>query len=169
MVTNALTVAAIFQLRSDLGDLSKDGSPSFRTPRMMMLVMLVCVLVTVVGSLWTPQISSPIPQWLVSAIRLLLNVAVFGILVGLIGGEALGIWRMGSRYIEKSFKAASLLLIVTVAELIYPVLIYLDVPVPIHRLFIPIDIIILFAQTLSPVIILVGLRRLSRKISPADS
>lgn len=132
VLTNALTVVAIFPLRSALGDLSRVGCSGYRTPRIMMLVMFVCVLVTVAGRVFNPEIVSQAPYWLLSIIVLLLDAATLGTIVGQIGGETLGIWLMGLRYKENLFKASSIPLIIPVIQLV------------------------------SPILILIGLRRLSR-------
>lgn len=125
VATNALTVLAIFPLRSALADLSRAGSPNLRFPRMMMLFMLSCILVSIAGRLFDPQISSPLPHWADLIFLYLLLVGTYGTMVGEILGETLGIWRMGSRYNENMFKWASIALIFPIAQVVSPILIFI--------------------------------------------
>lgn len=130
MVINTLMITAIFPLRSVLVHLSRAGSSGFRTPSMAMLGMLVCLLLTVVGRLLDPMITSPVPHWMLAALGLILSIGTYGTIAGVIVGETLGIYRMGSRYKENLFKAASIPLVIPVVQIISPIMILIGL----HRI-----------------------------------
>lgn len=128
LVTIALEAAAVLPLRSAIKELSGVDSSKFRTPSMMTLLMLVCVLVVFAGRVLDPflTIMNPLPHSVALVIASLLNVAAFGTIVGEILGESLGIWRMGSLYKVNLFKAASIPLIIPIIQVVSPIMIMIS-------------------------------------------
>jgi hypothetical protein len=110
----------------------------FRTPATLALLLLVALVLIVGAYVWTIEILlsvvscagssstipvSCVPGTLLAAAGLLLVIAIVA-LVGYIG-LLIGIWRLGTRYDDSKFKAAAILLIFPVLNLIGAVLIIL--------------------------------------------
>ncbi|PSO05716.1 hypothetical protein B9Q04_18740 [Candidatus Marsarchaeota G2 archaeon BE_D] len=106
---------------------------SLRTPARLLLLMPIGLLILIfaagliVASLATTptQFANPQNTGLVIGGALLGLLSLILVLVGIVGGGILGLWRVGARYAEPLIQIGGILSIIPVLNILTPILVYL--------------------------------------------
>jgi hypothetical protein len=134
-------LAAIMVLAMGLRDLRKVDQDAFSVPSTLILVMIIGVLVAAAGVF--PLFNSisgviakapvttgatPSSDFLAAIESLILDFLILGIggllvLVGFVGGQILGLWRVGSRYDQVIIKLGAIFVVVPYLNVAAPVLV----------------------------------------------
>lgn len=134
-----ISLAALVVLTMGFRDL-KEIDRRFSTPYLLMMVMIVGTLMVVAGvSVMFNSIpniiaqapsnsTAPTSAFFDSIGSLFTFLAVLGLgsllsLVGAIGGEILGLWRVGSRYSENLLKVGAIFTIIPLLNIVAPILV----------------------------------------------
>jgi hypothetical protein len=148
----AVVVFALFQLRSAFKTLATVDRERFGVPSTLTLLLMIAeplVLVgvavsfgglgSIIGSVHPGQQasanSSAIASSLISSGGLglfitgtvLEGIAGLVAFIGLVGGPVLGLWRLGCRYDEGTIKAAAILYIIPLIQIVSPILLWIGV------------------------------------------
>jgi|SRR5579875_8152 len=108
-----------------------DGS--LRTPSRLLLLLPVGLFILIVGlalvvkgvTMAQPQPAGTAYLGLLVSGALLVVASLILSLVGIIGGEILGLWRVGARYGEPIIQIGGILLIIPLLHIIAPILVYM--------------------------------------------
>jgi len=138
VVLFAIGLIAVFLLLSAFRRLSRLDSPNFSTPATLTILLLVGIVVAGIGliplfwmlsALLSNIVQNPTTYTLAggqvadldAAVAL---VAIGGILsiIGVIGGEILGLWRVGTRYDSTLIKVAAIFIIIPYLNWVGPIL-----------------------------------------------
>jgi|SRR5579875_1298794 len=106
---------------------------SLRTPARLLLLLPVGLFIVIIGLAFVLRavtIAQPQPvdtaySGLIASGALLILVSLILSLVGAIGGEILGLWRVGARYGESLIQIGGILLIIPLLNIIAPILVYM--------------------------------------------
>jgi hypothetical protein len=106
---------------------------SLKTPARLLLLLPIGLFILIVGLglivgpiTMTPSQSASTPYLgLVISGALLIVVSLVLSLVGVIGGEILGLWRVGTRYGESLIQIGGILLIIPLLNIFAPILVYI--------------------------------------------
>jgi hypothetical protein len=136
----AIQVLGVIFLLLGLRELARLDS-RFSAPYILTIVMLVGTLLVIVGAvplfLDIPNLAAQLPSTtgvtpspgFVSAIGLLIGyfalIAIGGIVtfIGFVGGQMLGLWRIGSKYNETLLKLGAIFWIIPFLDIVAPVLV----------------------------------------------
>jgi hypothetical protein len=132
VVGAALSIAAFIFLFQGLNALGS-VDPLLRTPaKLVPLIPVGIVLVYgAVALLLDGGINTQAPTGystspsLLGSAALLVILGIVLLLLGVVGGEILGLWRVGGRYHEDLIRAGAILLIIPVLNLVSPILVYI--------------------------------------------
>lgn len=136
-----ITIAGLIVLYLGFGDLAKVDKPNFSTPRTLTVLLILGLVFVGAGAI--PLINS-IPNLISQApttgtpssafmSQLSSLFAYFGImalggilcLIGIIGGEILGLWRAGTRYNQTTLKVGAIFEVIPLLNIVAPILIVL--------------------------------------------
>lgn len=140
-ISLGITVIGLVVLFLGFRDLAKVDSPKFSTPRTLTLLLVIGILVVGAGAVALinslPNLISQVPTSgtpssaffsqlgsLVTYFGIILLGGILG-LVGTIGGEILGLWRMGTRYNQTTLKVGAIFEIIPPLNIVAPILILL--------------------------------------------
>jgi hypothetical protein len=137
----AIQVAALTLLALAFRDLRKVDRAKFSTPSTLMILMVVGLIVagaaaiplvatipTLIAQVPTGANPSATPVFASLISTLIIVVAIIGIgalllLVGLIGGQILGLWRAGERYDQTTLKLGAIFAIIPLLSIVAPILV----------------------------------------------
>ncbi len=139
-LTFAMELLATFVLTLGLRDLCRVDGPTFSLPWKLMVVLMIGIVIAAAGLIplfnALPSVIAAAPAGsetpsaaFFSSIGTLIfsgMVIVMGgilVVVGLIGGLILGLWRVGSRYDETVIKIGAILTVVPLLNLVAPILV----------------------------------------------
>ncbi len=140
-VTGAVELVAVVVLTSALRDLTKVDRDKFSIPSIFMIVLIAGIGVSGVGGISfltsIPDLITRLPATpggtLPTAFFSLLGslvvdfvlAAVGGllVLVGIIGGQILGLWRVGVRYNETVIKVGAIFSVIPILNIVAPILV----------------------------------------------
>jgi hypothetical protein len=138
VVMLAIGLIAVFLLLSAFRRLSRLDSPNFSTPATLMILLLVGVVIVGIGliplfwmlsALLSNIVQNPTTYTLAGGQVWDLNaaaalIAIGGILgiIGVIGGEILGLWRVGTRYDSTLIKISAIFIIIPYLNWVGPIL-----------------------------------------------
>jgi MFS family permease len=140
-VSVAIQVAALATLALAFRDLRKADSPKFSTPSTLIILMVIGLIVTGVAAIplvasipsliaQVPAGTSPATSAAFAAFISTLTIyfAFIGLglllfLVGLVGGQLLGLWRAGERYNQTTLKLAAIFAIIPGLSIVAPILV----------------------------------------------
>lgn len=118
----AISAAAFILLYQGLKTISLVDS-SLTTPARLLLLVPAGLLVLVVGLALVA--AAPLTGGFSALSGLaLLALSLIMLVVGGVGGEVLGLWRVGSRYRESLIQLGGLLIVVPVLNVVSPILVY---------------------------------------------
>lgn len=136
-----IQAAAILVLALALRQFSKVDGPRFSVPSTLLIVMIAGLLIVALGAIPLfnniPNIiaqaptgagSTPSAAFTTMVASLLIDVALLGLgslllLIGLIGGQILGLWRVGSRYDETVIKLGAIFAVIPLLNVVAPILV----------------------------------------------
>lgn len=136
-----IQLASIAVLTLGFRDLGKVDRARFSTPSTLMLVMIAGTFISAAGAIFlfngfsnfftaVPVMtgSPQSPNLLAQVGSIFLDLVIVGIggvltLIGFIGGQMLGLWRVGTRYDETLLKIAAIFLIIPLLNIVAPILV----------------------------------------------
>ena len=138
VVMFAIGLIAVFLLLSALRRLSRLDSPSFSTPATLTILLLAGVVIAGIGliplfwilsSLLSKIVQNPTTYTfaggqvtdLIAAVALVLIGGILSI-IGVIGGEILGLWRVGTRYDSTAIKISAIFIVIPYLSWVGPIL-----------------------------------------------
>ncbi len=140
-VTGAIELVAVVVLTSALRDLTKVDRDKFSIPSIFMIVLIAGIGVSGVGGISfltsIPDLITRLPATpggtLPTAFFSLLGSLVVDfvlagvggllVLVGIIGGQILGLWRVGVRYNETVIKVGAIFSVIPILNIVAPILV----------------------------------------------
>lgn len=145
-VTIAAELVGLVILTWGLRDLAKVDRDRFSIPSIFMVIMVIGVVVVAAGAIpllnSIPQIIAQVPTtppsgtlppafagMIASLFGDIALVVVGGLLalIGVIGGQILGLWRVGARYNETLVKVAAIFSIIPLLNVVAPILVLVGV------------------------------------------
>ena len=137
-VTFAIGLIAILLLLSAFRRLSRLDSPSFSTPATLTILLLVGMVIAGIGliplfwmlsSLLSNIVQNPTTYTfaggqvadLTAAVALIVIGGILSI-IGVIGGEILGLWRVGTRYDSSVIKVSAIFIVIPYLSWVGPIL-----------------------------------------------
>lgn len=140
-VTVAIQLVGIVILTMGFREFRKVDAPNFSLPSTLMLLMIVGVVIAAAGAIpllynlptmiaqapYTPG-TTPSGAFASAIGTVILFALVSGLggllaLIGIIGGQILGLWRVGTRYNETIFKIGAIFVVIPLLNVVAPVLI----------------------------------------------
>jgi Protein of unknown function (DUF973) len=140
LVALVFEIITFLQLRSTFKTLTTVDKPHFKTPATLTLFLIIAVPFLIVGVIIEfaglipflntigQQGGQTTPILPISGLGYFLTGAAIAFtggiiaLIGIIGGPILGIWRVGTRYDETTFKVAAILFIIPLVNIVTPIL-----------------------------------------------
>ena len=136
----AVNLASLIFLRTGLKIFSAVDKPYFSTPAILTLILIIGSILSNAGEVVNMAIpaqvlsqSAPTFTAFISTAALSLIASIASaigfllVLIGAIGGELLGLWRVGSRYGEATIKTGVIFMIFPVLDFIAPILVIVGV------------------------------------------
>jgi hypothetical protein len=137
VVSVAIGLMAVFLLFGAFRSLSRLDSPSFSTPATLTILLLVGYVMSGIGTIplfltlssflsqiaatqTTPFVGTMWPGFIV-ALALLVIGGILAI-IGVIGGEILGLWRVGTRYDSTIIKVGAIFVVIPLLNYVGPIL-----------------------------------------------